>query len=64
MWCNTPTCAMCGRLTEWPNGFELDHKIRLDKGGSDTEANCQVLCVYYELGTKLGCHATKTGVGG
>ena len=64
MWQEHPCCAKCGRLTDWPNGFELDHKVRLDQGGEDTEANCQVLCVWWELGTKRGCHADKTARGG
>ena len=64
MWSKTPCCAICGRLTDWPNGFELDHKVRLDAGGPDTEQNCQVLCTYYDQqGKKQGCHASKTALG-
>ena len=53
MWSADPFCKGCGRLTAWPNGFELDHKIALDNGGEDTEENCQILCV-------LTCHNKKT----
>ena len=61
MWTDSPCCAICGCLTDYPHGFELDHKIRLDQGGPDTEANCQILCVWYEVdGSKQGCHADKT----
>jgi 5-methylcytosine-specific restriction protein A len=61
MWTRTPCCAICGRLTDWPYGFELDHIVRLDQGGKDTEDNCQVLCVYTDdTGNKAGCHAEKT----
>lgn len=61
MWTKSPCCAACGRLTDYPHGFELDHKVRLDQGGEDTEANCQILCVYVDdQGNKAGCHALKT----
>lgn len=61
MWTKTPHCAHCGRLTDYPQGFELDHKVRLDQGGQDTEANCQILCVHLDdQGNKAGCHAEKT----
>ena len=64
-WNQNPCCAVCGRLTDWPYGFELDHITRLDKGGPDTEQNTQVLCVYYSIdGRKQGCHAGKTASGG
>ena len=54
-------CAGCGRLTEWPGGFELDHKVRLEDGGPDVDENCQVLCVYMDaVGQKQGCHEAKT----
>jgi 5-methylcytosine-specific restriction endonuclease McrA len=55
VWAKDPRCAMCGKLTEFPGGFELDHRIPLFLGGEDIEANCQVLC----SGTD-GCHASKT----
>ena len=61
VWSKDPHCAMCGTLTNYPEGFELDHIIRLDQNGQDTEANCQVLCVHWDTqGNKLGCHAAKT----
>ncbi|HGW4115666.1 TPA: HNH endonuclease [Serratia marcescens] len=46
---------MCGRLTEYPHGFELDHKVALHQGGADTDENCQILCCGDE-----GCHLKKT----
>lgn len=55
VWTRDPTCAMCGRLTDYPGGFELDHTVPLFKGGKDTEANCQVLCKGVN-----GCHHKKT----
>lgn len=61
LWSASPCCANCGRLTDWPHGFEVDHKVRLDQGGPDTDANCQILCVHFEVdGSKAGCHARKT----
>ena len=61
LWTKSPYCAGCGRLTDYPNGFELDHIIRLDQGGPDTEANSQILCVHVDdQGKKAGCHAEKT----
>lgn len=61
LWTASPCCAVCGRLTDWPNGFELDHKVRLADGGPDVDSNCQVLCVHWdEQGRKQGCHALKT----
>lgn len=55
VWTKDPTCALCGRLTDYPSGFELDHRIPLFKDGEDTEANCQVLCNGVN-----GCHEKKT----
>lgn len=55
VWGRDPTCAMCGRLTAYPGGFELDHKVPLFKDGEDTEENCQVLCNGIN-----GCHEKKT----
>ncbi|HFT7519560.1 TPA: HNH endonuclease [Pseudomonas aeruginosa] len=55
VWSRNPCCAMCGKLCEFPGGFELDHEIPLFKGGEDTEENCQVLCSGPD-----GCHAKKT----
>lgn len=61
IWLRNPHCAMCGRLTGYPGGFELDHRVPLHAGGPDTDENCQVLCVYFdEAGQKAGCHARKT----
>ncbi|MFC5698894.1 HNH endonuclease [Pseudomonas sp. GCM10022186] len=55
VWARNPHCAECGKLCDFPAGFELDHKIPLFLGGSDTEDNCQVLCSGLD-----GCHAKKT----
>lgn len=61
IWTENPHCAACGTLTNYPDGFELDHKVRLDRGGQDTEDNCQVLCSWIDdEGNKHGCHAEKT----
>lgn len=45
-------CAMCGKLTDYPDGFQLDHVVALVKGGDDDEPNLQVLCI--------PCHEKKT----
>jgi hypothetical protein len=55
LWSACPYCAGCGTLTEFPQGFELDHKEPLHLGGADTDANCQILCSGLD-----GCHAAKT----
>ncbi len=51
-------------MVNFPEGFELDHKVPLFMGGEDVEANCQVLCVRFEMiegqRIKKGCHASKT----
>lgn len=60
IWSQDPTCADCGRLTHYPAGFELDHKVPLHQGGQDTDDNCQILCVHIEDGVDAGCHAKKT----
>lgn len=61
LWSANPCCEKCGRLTDWPHGFEVDHRIRLDDGGPDTDENCQILCKHTdEHGRKAGCHAEKT----
>jgi len=64
IWRQDPTCAVCGRVVNFPDGFELDHKVPLFMGGEDVEANCQVLCVRFVMiegqRTKNGCHASKT----
>ncbi|RYF50296.1 MAG: HNH endonuclease [Comamonadaceae bacterium] len=58
VWTKNPRCAACGRLTAFPEGFQLDHKVPLFKAGKDTEENCQVLCV--GRAGKPGCHDRKT----
>lgn len=55
MWAANPCCSICGRLTEYPYGFELDHIVPLYQGGDDTDANCQILCCGND-----GCHRMKT----
>jgi len=61
MWTANPHCAICGRFTQYPGGFELDHVVSLHAGGGDTEDNAQVLCVHYDAqGVKQGCHVDKT----
>ncbi|OZI31745.1 HNH endonuclease [Bordetella genomosp. 10] len=55
LWSACPYCANCGKLTEFPQGFELDHKVPLHQGGADTDDNCQILCAGAD-----GCHAAKT----
>jgi 5-methylcytosine-specific restriction protein A len=61
IWSQNPCCAKCDKLTTYPNGFELDHKVALDNGGPDTDENCQVLCVARDKqGNKTGCHVDKT----
>lgn len=53
LWTQNPYCAACNRLTEFhAEGFHLDHKVPLFKGGEDEDSNCQVLCV--------PCHDAKT----
>lgn len=55
LWSQSPCCAACGRLTDYPHGFELDHVVPLHLGGRDDESNLQVLCSGPD-----GCHAAKT----
>ncbi|MEV8518660.1 HNH endonuclease signature motif containing protein [Dyella marensis] len=55
IWTQDPRCAHCGRVTEYPSGFELDHRVPLHQGGDDVDSNCQVLCAGPD-----GCHARKT----
>lgn len=64
VWTRNPHCAHCGKLCDFPGGFELDHVVPLYLGGADDESNCQVLCVAWKTvngqRVKLGCHAEKT----
>lgn len=53
LWSKDPRCARCGRLTNFPHDFELDHKVPLFKGGKDLDENCQILCI-------SPCHEDKT----
>lgn len=55
LWTASPTCAVCGRVVEYPGGFELDHCVPLHQGGADTDDNCQILCCGPD-----GCHHRKT----
>lgn len=60
VWKRSPTCAACGRVVAYPDGFELDHIVPLFMGGEDVESNCQVLCVDSPDGQHKGCHSRKT----
>lgn len=62
LWSAGPHCAHCGELTVYPYGFELDHIVTLESGGSDTDdSNFQILCVLVDQqGRKTGCHEVKT----
>ena len=61
VWSANPHCVDCGRLTQWPRGFELDHDVPLHQGGADTDENSRVRCVYYDAqGRKAGCHQAKS----
>ncbi|MGA8121315.1 HNH endonuclease [Rouxiella badensis] len=55
LWRNNPCCVKCGRVTEYPHGFDLDHIVPLYLGGEDADGNCQILCNGPE-----GCHGKKT----
>jgi len=43
---------MCGRLTDYPHGFHVDHIVPLFKGGLDEDSNLQIL--------DPECHDKKT----
>lgn len=62
IWAKDPHCAMCGKVVQYPGGFELDHILPLSKGGSNEDGNLQVLCAD-DPGDPLsqGCHSLKTG---
>lgn len=45
------TCQMCGRVDPGP-GLEVDHIVRLESGGKESDDNRQTLCV--------DCHREKT----
>lgn len=54
-WKKNPHCAMCGQITAYPYGFELDHIVPLYQGGADADNNRQILCNGPD-----GCHLKKT----
>lgn len=61
LWSKSPYCAQCGRLVDYPHGFEVDHIVPLHLAGADADSNCQILCVWTDdLGRKAGCHVDKT----
>jgi 5-methylcytosine-specific restriction endonuclease McrA len=45
-------CARCRRITTFPSGFELDHKVALANEGTNDDGNMQIL--HHE------CHEAKT----
>lgn len=57
IWSQDPHCAECGKLTVYPKGFQVDHRIPLFKGGEDADSNLQVLC-----SGANGCHDRKTAI--
>lgn len=64
IWSADPHCARCGRLVDYPRGFELDHikavSTSADKASINADENLQVLCVELKGGIKTGCHIDKT----
>lgn len=53
LWTENPKCAMCGKVTVYPSGFELDHKVALINGGTNEDSNLEILC-------PSPCHELKT----
>lgn len=45
MWKDNPHCNDCKKLTQYPYGFNIDHKVPLEQGGQDNEHNRQLLCI-------------------
>ncbi len=61
LWIKNPCCVDCGKLTDYPSGFELDHEVPVELGGSEDDGNLKVRCVSWdEQGKKHGCHEAKT----
>lgn len=64
IWSADPHCARCGKLVDYPRGFELDHikavSTSADKTKINADDNLQVLCVEVKDGIKTGCHVDKT----
>ena len=52
IWSESPFCQSCKKMVFYPDGFELDHKRPIHKGGGDEDENLQVLCPE--------CHNRKT----
>jgi 5-methylcytosine-specific restriction endonuclease McrA len=55
LWTANPRCAMCNKLVQYPGGFDLDHKIPIEHGGSNDDSNLQILC-----NGDGACHDIKT----
>lgn len=52
-------CASCGKLTDYPDGFQLDHITPIHKAGEDLrDSAVQILCCLPD--GSGGCHAVKT----
>lgn len=53
LWSSDPHCKRCAALVAFlPSEFQVDHIVELQDGGSDEDANCQILCT--------ACHVVKT----
>ena len=52
LWAASPHCKRCRKHTKYPDGFELDHKLPVHKGGDSSDKNLQILCIE--------CHKAKT----